>query len=123
MAEFIFFLILLIVGPSLASWTFNGERSKLLGVFVLTVVISWILFVKALDFRKALGVESFPESESTKVLAIDTTNNQYFNIMIVDGDKDVKTYALPKKFFEATPRKGNTIVLVEIDGARKFLLK
>jgi len=111
----------------LAIWALTGEEKSVpLGIACLFIafLLECIVCLEASRLRNPGGIEVFPQGETVKVLAVDTSGSKYVNVVTVDSDKDIRTYALIKENFTGrVPIKGDSLILVEIDGKQKFILK
>ncbi len=98
--------------------TIREEKDTDLRIFLVLVLILFMFGVSFLanDLKHPLGVNEMPQGEILKVLAVDTTNNAYINMITVDGNKKTYTYAVYKEKFEKTPKQGDLIGLISING-------
>lgn len=85
-------------------------------VSIVALMTAAILVVNIANLTHPLGIESFPRSETAKVLTVDTTNSQYFNFMVENDLGGVETYALSKKLFDHVPRHGELFSITGSNG-------
>jgi len=83
-------------------------NAKHFGAVIIVLVSFGVIIGLASKLEEPLGIESFPRETPLKVLAVDTTGHDYFNL-IVTGSGRIRTYGLIKDGFSRIPKAGDVI--------------
>lgn len=116
--SYVIFLIFLFV----PSEKIDGDAIKKTLLIIVSLIVCVLLFKSTYISKNPLGIDMVPQGQTIEVLAVDTTNATYINLMTVDNDKNIYTYAVNRDLFDKIPEKKSKIFVIKLDGKRKIFI-